>query len=83
MTVIFVLVSALCSLMVGPLLLKTLGIRTKTAKGLAMGLSAQMLGANRSLEWGEEEGAMGSVAMTTSAVFLSVSVPLISVFLTL
>ncbi|MDF2792183.1 MAG: protein YxaC, partial [Neobacillus sp.] len=47
------------------------------AKGLAMGTSAQMLGANRSLLWGEEEGAMGNIAMTTSALFLSMVVPII------
>jgi putative effector of murein hydrolase len=27
--------------------------------------------------WGEEEGAMGSIAMTTSALFLSVLMPIL------
>ncbi|SET34573.1 Putative effector of murein hydrolase [Salinibacillus kushneri] len=77
-TVIFVIMSALISLMIGPILLKHLGINSKAAKGLAMGTSAQMIGANRSLDWGEEEGVMGNVAMTTSALFLSVSLPLLT-----
>ncbi|MRG85882.1 LrgB family protein [Salinibacillus xinjiangensis] len=82
-TVFFVIVSALISLIIGPKLLKRAGIKSKSAKGLAMGTSAQMLGANRSLSWGEEEGAMGSVAMTTSALFLSISVPIIATVLNL
>lgn len=76
-TIIFVIISALISVMIGPNLLKYLGIKSKSAKGLAMGTSAQMLGANRSLVWGEEEGAMGNVAMTTSALFLAIVVPII------
>ncbi|WP_419888323.1 LrgB family protein [Neobacillus niacini] len=76
-TIFFVIFSALISLMIGPKLLNQLGIKSKSAKGLAMGTSAQMLGANRSLVWGEEEGAMGSIAMTTSALFLSVLMPIL------
>jgi putative effector of murein hydrolase len=72
-----VITSALISLIIGPILLKKLGIKSKSAKGLAMGTSAQMLGANRSLLWGEEEGAMGSVAMTISALFLTILVPIL------
>ncbi|WP_337970278.1 LrgB family protein [Virgibacillus salexigens] len=76
-TVLFVIMSALISLIIGPFLFKKLGIKSKSAKGLAMGTSAQMLGANRSLLWGEEEGAMGSVAMTISALFLTMLVPIL------
>lgn len=76
-TIFFVIISALISLIIGPKLLNQLGIKSKSAKGLAMGTSAQMLGANRSLLWGEEEGAMGNIAMTTSALFLSMVVPII------
>ncbi|MFD1039451.1 LrgB family protein [Virgibacillus byunsanensis] len=79
-TVLFVIISALISLTIGPQLLNKLGIRSKSAKGLAMGTSAQMLGATRSLVWGEEEGAMGGIAMTTSALFLSVLTPVFSYF---
>ncbi|GAA0413943.1 hypothetical protein JUJ52_19805 [Virgibacillus sp. AGTR] len=37
-----------------------------------------MLGANHSLVRGEEEGAMGSIAMPTSALFLALVVPILS-----
>lgn len=67
--------------MMGPNLLKWLGINSKAAKGLAMGTSAQMLGASRSLMWGEEEGAMGCIAMTTSAIILSLFIPILLLLL--
>lgn len=80
-TIFFVITSALFSLILGPNLLNYLGIKSKSAKGLAMGTSAQMLGANRSLAWGEEEGAMGNIAMTTSALFLTLLAPFLSYLL--
>ncbi|PLT34494.1 LrgB family protein [Bacillus sp. V5-8f] len=80
-TVFFVLFSGLFSVICGPHLLKKAGITSKAARGLAMGTSAQMLGANRSLLWGEEEGALGCIAMTTSALFLSIMVPILLVLM--
>ncbi|RFU66648.1 LrgB family protein [Peribacillus glennii] len=80
-TVFFVLFSGLFSVICGPHLLKKAGITSKAAKGLAMGTSAQMLGANRSLLWGDEEGALGCIAMTTSAIFLSVMLPLLLILI--
>ncbi|MDN4526138.1 LrgB family protein [Fictibacillus fluitans] len=76
LTILFVLISALFSLIVGPHVLDGCNIRSKTARGLAMGISAQALGANRSFQWGEEEGAMGSVGMTTTAILVSVIIPM-------
>lgn len=81
MTILFVIISGLSSLVFGPLLLHKTGIRSKAAKGLAMGTSAQMLGATRSLAWGEEEGAMGSVAMTSTAFLFSILVPFLPHFI--
>ncbi|WP_236694072.1 LrgB family protein [Sporosarcina globispora] len=82
-TVFFVLFSGLFSVMLGPRLLKWLGIQSKAAKVLAMGTSAQMLGASRSLLclWGEEEGAMGCIAMTSSAIILSLFIPILLLLL--
>lgn len=77
LTVLFVVVSAIFSLITGPLLLKFTRIRSGIAKGLALGTSAQVMGANRAFEWGELEGAMGSIAMITSALFMSLVTPLL------
>lgn len=71
LTVMFVFISAIFSLLSGPFLFKFIRIKSGIAKGLALGTSAQAIGANRAFEWGELEGAMGSIAMITSALFMS------------
>lgn len=76
LTVLFVVISAVFSLITGPVLLKFGRFRSKIALGLALGTSAQAIGANRAFEWGELEGAMGSIAMITSALFMSLIAPL-------
>lgn len=76
LTILFVVISAVFSLITGPILLKITRIRSRIAKGLALGASAQAIGAGRAFEWGELEGTMGSIAMISSAVFLSLITPL-------
>jgi len=76
LTILFVCISAVFSLMIGPFLLNLTRIRSRIAKGLALGTSAQAIGANRAFEWGELEGVMGSIAMITSALIMSVMIPL-------
>lgn len=71
LTVMFVFISAIFSLLTGPILFKFIRVKSGIAKGLALGTSAQAIGANRAFEWGELEGAMGSIAMITSALFMS------------
>jgi putative effector of murein hydrolase len=77
LTILFVCISAVFSLMVGPFLLNFTRIRSRIAKGLALGTSAQAIGANRAFEWGEIEGVMGSIAMITSALIMSIMIPLL------
>lgn len=77
LTILFVVISAIFSLITGPVLLKFTRIRSKIAKGLALGTSAQAIGASRAFEWGELEGTMGSIAMISSALFLTLITPLV------
>ncbi|GGK29078.1 hypothetical protein GCM10010965_22410 [Caldalkalibacillus thermarum] len=76
-TALFVLTSALFSITCGPKLLSLCGIKSNLAKGLALGASAQVLGATKAMKWGEEAGAMGSVGMTASAILLCLIFPLL------
>jgi predicted murein hydrolase (TIGR00659 family) len=77
LTILFVVISAVFSLITGPFLLKFTRINSRIAKGLALGTSAQAIGASRAFEWGELEGTMGSIAMISSALFLSLLTPLL------
>ncbi|UQD51339.1 LrgB family protein [Bacillus methanolicus] len=81
LTVLFVLASALFSLIFGPGFLEKLNIKSKFAKGLTMGTCAQALGVHKSFEWGEEAGAIGSIGMTISAVFISLIIPILSILI--
>ncbi len=77
LTFLFVILSAVFSLTAGPFLLKFTRIRSRIAIGLAFGTSAQAIGASRAFEWGELEGTMGSIAMISSALTLSLISPLL------
>jgi hypothetical protein len=78
LTILFVLISALFSFIFGPRCLEKLNIKSKIAKGLAMGACAQVLGVGKSFQWGEEAGALGSIGMTMSAVLVSFFIPILS-----
>jgi putative effector of murein hydrolase len=78
LTILFVLISALFSFIFGPRCLEKLNIKSKIAKGLAMGVCAQGLGVGKSFQWGEEAGALGSIGMTMSAVLVSFFIPILS-----
>ncbi|MGG3466969.1 LrgB family protein [Neobacillus pocheonensis] len=80
LTILFVLVSAVFSLVIGPALLKYTRIKSNIAKGLALGTSAQAIGAKRAFDWGEVEGAMGSIAMITAALCMALITPFIIYF---
>lgn len=81
LTILFVLISALISLIFGPRCLEWVSIKSKIAKGLAMGACAQALGVGKSFQWGEEAGAIGSVGMTMSAVLMSFFLPILSIII--
>jgi putative effector of murein hydrolase len=81
LTILFVLTSALISLIIGPRCLEWLSIKSKIAKGLAMGACAQALGVGKSFQWGEEAGAIGIIGMTMSAVLVSFFIPIFSMMI--
>jgi predicted murein hydrolase (TIGR00659 family) len=80
LTVLFVILSGILSLTIGPFLLARLGIKSRIARGLALGTSAQALGAGRAMEWGETEGAMGSAAMSMAALCMALLAPFLTFF---
>jgi predicted murein hydrolase (TIGR00659 family) len=80
LTILFVILSGIFSLTIGPFLFTALGIKSRIARGLAIGTSAQALGAGRAMEWGEIEGAAGSAAMGTAALCMAILAPFLSFF---
>jgi putative effector of murein hydrolase len=61
--------------MVGPLLLCVLGVRSRTAWGLALGAAAHGVGTARAMEEGEIEGATSALAICLNGLATALFAP--------
>ncbi|CAM3239273.1 LrgB family protein [Sporolactobacillus spathodeae] len=78
MTAIFVIVTGLSGLILGPLVIKYLRIKEKLARGLLLGMGAHGAGTSKALEFGTEEGAAASLAMVLAAIFTLIFAPILT-----
>lgn len=65
---------------VGPFILKMLGVKSKIAKGLALGSAAHGLGTARAMELGAVEGAISGLAIGVMGIMTAILIPLIDLF---
>ncbi|NGY82300.1 LrgB family protein [Bacillus megaterium] len=72
MTVVFVMIAGFSGVILGPLLLKWIRIKSSLGKGIALGSASHALGTSKAFEYGELTVSMSSVSMTLSAVLGSV-----------
>ncbi len=77
-------ISAVCVIFVGVLgavfghtLLNLMGIKTKSARGLAMGTASHALGTARSAELDYQEGAFSSLALVICGIITSLIAPFV------
>lgn len=66
---------------VGPFVLEKLGIRSKIARGLALGSAAHGLGTARAMELGTIEGAISGLAIGVMGIMTAILVPIIEMIL--
>ena len=66
---------------VGPFVLEKLGIRSKIARGLALGSAAHGLGTARAMELGTIEGAISGLAIGVMGIMTAILVPVIEMIL--
>ncbi|WP_257351567.1 LrgB family protein [Pseudalkalibacillus decolorationis] len=78
--VVFVMVAGIGGVILAPYLFKWVKIRSDLGKGISLGAGSHAIGTAKSLEYGERAAAVSSVAMTLSALFASVLVPLFVYF---
>lgn len=64
---------------VGPFILKKLGIRSRIARGLALGSAAHGLGTARAMELGAIEGAISGLAIGLMGLMTALLIPLIEI----
>ncbi len=72
----FVVICGIFGGLVGPIVIRKLGIQSKIAKGLAMGSASHALGTVRALEMGALEGAISGLAIGIMGIMTSLIMPL-------
>ena len=81
LTSVVVIVVGIFGGIVGPLILRMLGIESKIAKGLALGSAAHAVGTARAMELGAVEGAVSGLAIGLMGVTTALLVPIINFIL--
>lgn len=65
---------------VGPFILERLGIKSRIARGLALGSAAHGLGTAKAMELGAVEGAISGLAIGVMGIMTAILVPVIELF---
>lgn len=77
LTIALTTVAGITGFSFGPPFLRAFKINHPTAKGISLGTASHALGTNKALEMGEEEGAMGSLAIGLAGIITTFLLPLI------
>lgn len=77
LTAIIVLFCGIFGSIIGPPILKLLGIKSSIAKGLAMGASAHGVGTAKAMEMGALEGAISGLAIGLMGVMTALLIPIV------
>ncbi len=79
---VFVMITGVIGAIVGPSLLRLVGVRSAAAQGMALGLTAHAVGTARALQESDEAGAFAALGMSlmgvASAVFLPLAVAIVT-----
>ncbi|MGC3978921.1 MAG: LrgB family protein [Paludibacteraceae bacterium] len=77
LTVAFVIICGIFGGLAGPIILRKMKIKSKVAKGLAMGSAAHALGTSKALEMGALEGAISGLAIGIMGIMTALLVPFV------
>ena len=75
LTAAFVVICGIFGGLVGPVVLRRLGVQSKVAKGLAMGSASHALGTARAMEMGALEGAISGLAIGIMGIMTALLIP--------
>ncbi len=81
LAVVFVVLCGIFGGLIGPILLRKIGIKSKIAKGLAMGSASHALGTAKAMEMGALEGAVSGLAIGIMGVMTALLVPFVEMVL--
>jgi predicted murein hydrolase (TIGR00659 family) len=74
----FVVICGIFGGIIGPVILRKLGIKSKIARGLAMGASSHALGTVRALQMGAVEGAISGLAIGIMGIMTALIIPVVN-----
>jgi len=77
LTAAIVVITGVLGAVIGPTVLRWLGVISPTAFGLAMGAAAHGLGTSRALEEGEIQGAMSGLALCVNGIMTAALTPVL------
>lgn len=83
LTAVIVVIVGIFGSIVGPFVMKVLGIESRIAKGLALGASSHGVGTSVAIQIGAIEGALSGLAIGLMGIMTAILVPTISFILTL
>ena len=83
LTVVIVVAVGIFGSIVGPFVMKVLGIESRIAKGLALGASSHGLGTSVAIQIGAVEGALSGLAIGLMGIMTAILVPVISFIISL
>lgn len=83
LTAVIVVAVGIFGSIVGPAVMKVLGIESRIAKGLALGASSHGVGTAAAIQIGAVEGALSGLAIGLMGIMTAILVPVISYLLTL
>jgi predicted murein hydrolase (TIGR00659 family) len=77
LTAAIVVITGILGAVIGPTVLRWMGVVSPTAFGLAMGAAAHGLGTSRALEEGEIQGAMSGLALCVNGIMTAILTPVL------
>ena len=83
LTAVIVVAVGIFGSIVGPFVMKVLGIESRIAKGLALGASSHGLGTSVAIQIGAIEGALSGLAIGLVGIMTAILVPVISFIISL
>ena len=83
LTAVIVVAVGIFGSIVGPFVMKVLGIESRIAKGLALGASSHGVGTAAAIQLGAVEGALSGLAIGLMGIMTAILVPVISYILSL
>ncbi|MBC8079734.1 MAG: LrgB family protein [Gorillibacterium sp.] len=79
-TVLFTIMTGICGMIIGPVVIRLFRIRHAVSKGVLLGVGAHAAGTAKAFELGEQEGAVASVVTIITALIMLVLVPVLLSF---